>query len=163
MAVCRLILGFAWRSRLGGKISRCPSLAGQMTRDLLLDSDNCTSLFLSARHPTTSKQIYIASMSEAQEIPIRLASKPSQHLGVSSVSTSPTATFHSPGSFGGALTRTTTGPAQRELKPFDTTDIKILLLENVNQSGRDILSGQGYQVESLKTSLPEDQLIEKIR
>ncbi|KIM93059.1 hypothetical protein OIDMADRAFT_173594 [Oidiodendron maius Zn] len=102
-------------------------------------------------------------MSEAQEIPIRLASKPSQQLGVSSVSTSPTATFHSPGSFGGALTRTTTGPAQRELKPFDTTDIKILLLENVNQSGRDILLDQGYQVESLKTSLPEDQLIEKIR
>jgi D-3-phosphoglycerate dehydrogenase len=49
------------------------------------------------------------------------------------------------------------------LKPFDTQDIKILLLENVNQSGRDILAAQGYQVEALKTSLPEDQLIEKIR
>jgi D-3-phosphoglycerate dehydrogenase len=41
--------------------------------------------------------------------------------------------------------------------------MKILLLENVNQSGKEILSGQNYQVESLKTSLPEDQLIEKIR
>jgi D-3-phosphoglycerate dehydrogenase len=80
-----------------------------------------------------------------------------------SVSTSPTATFHSPpSSFGGAeLRRTSTAPKQ--LKPFDTQDIKILLLENVNQSGRDILASQGYQVESLKTSLPEDQLIEKIR
>lgn len=102
-------------------------------------------------------------MTTAQEIPIRLASKAADALGVSYVSTSPSATFHSPGSFGGALTRTATGPTERELKPFDTTDIKILLLENVNQSGKDILSEQGYQVESLKSSLPEDQLIEKIR
>ncbi|TDZ22827.1 D-3-phosphoglycerate dehydrogenase 1 [Colletotrichum orbiculare MAFF 240422] len=40
---------------------------------------------------------------------------------------------------------------------------RILLLENVNQTGKDILTEQGYQVEALKTSLPEDQLIEKIR
>ncbi|KAH8683102.1 hypothetical protein BGZ60DRAFT_399418 [Tricladium varicosporioides] len=80
-----------------------------------------------------------------------------------SVSTSPTATFTSPpSSFGGAqLARSQTAP--KHLKPFDTQDIKILLLENVNQSGKDILSGQGYQVEALKSSLPEDQLIEKIR
>jgi D-3-phosphoglycerate dehydrogenase len=83
-----------------------------------------------------------------------------------SVSTSPTATFHSPpSSFGGALlTRKATGTQPpKPLKPFDTQDIKILLLENVNQSGKDILAAQGYQVEALKTSLPEDQLIEKIR
>lgn len=49
------------------------------------------------------------------------------------------------------------------LKPFREEDIKILLLENINQTGRDILTDQGYQVESLKSSLPEDQLIEKIR
>jgi D-3-phosphoglycerate dehydrogenase len=49
------------------------------------------------------------------------------------------------------------------LKPFDTQDVKILLLENVNKTGIDILEGQGYQVESIKTSLPEDELIEKIR
>ncbi|PHH80641.1 hypothetical protein CDD80_644 [Ophiocordyceps camponoti-rufipedis] len=51
----------------------------------------------------------------------------------------------------------------KQLKPFNTQDIKILLLENVNETGKDILKEQGYQVESLKTSLPEDQLIEKIR
>jgi D-3-phosphoglycerate dehydrogenase len=98
---------------------------------------------------------------QAQDIvgsPNRLARAVSHSLSIS-----PTATFHSPpSSFGGAqLTRTTTAPKQ--LKPFDTQDIKILLLENVNQSGRDILAAQGYQVEALKTSLPEDQLIEKIR
>ncbi|KAK6075914.1 d-3-phosphoglycerate dehydrogenase [Seiridium cupressi] len=78
-----------------------------------------------------------------------------------SVSTSPTATFHSPpSSFGGALAHRA---MPKQLKPFNTQDIKILLLENVNQSGKDILTAQGYQVEALKTSLPEDQLIEKIR
>lgn len=59
------------------------------------------------------------------------------------------------------LTRSQTAPKQ--LKPFDHQDIKILLLENVNESGKEILSAQGYQVEALKTSLPEDELIEKIR
>lgn len=51
----------------------------------------------------------------------------------------------------------------KHLKPFETTDIKILLLENVNESGREILTGQGYQVEFLKASLAEDELIKKIR
>lgn len=79
-----------------------------------------------------------------------------------SLSISPSTTFHSPtSSFGGALARTHTIP--KKLKPFDTQDIKILLLENVNQSGKDILSAQGYQVESIKSSLPEDELIKKIR
>jgi D-3-phosphoglycerate dehydrogenase / 2-oxoglutarate reductase len=78
-----------------------------------------------------------------------------------SLSTSPAATLHSPpSSFGGALPLRT---APKNLKPFDTQDIKILLLENVNLAGQDILKNQGYQVEALKTSLPEDQLIEKIR
>lgn len=53
--------------------------------------------------------------------------------------------------------------APKLLKPFREQDIKILLLENVNQTGKDILTGQGYQVEALKSSLPEDQLIEKIK
>ena len=39
----------------------------------------------------------------------------------------------------------------------------MLLLENVNKTGQTILKNQEYQVESLKSSLPEDQLIEKIR
>lgn len=78
------------------------------------------------------------------------------------LSTSPTATFQSPpASFGAGLQPRKSVP--KVLKPFNTQDIKILLLENVNQTGRDILTGQGYQVEALKTSLPEDQLIEKIR
>lgn len=82
-----------------------------------------------------------------------------------SLSTSPTAFLHSPtSSYGGAqLSRSTTGASTKQLKPFATQDIKILLLENVNQTGRDILSRQGYQVEFLKSSLAEEQLIEKIR
>ncbi|KAG6284954.1 D-3-phosphoglycerate dehydrogenase 2 [Claviceps aff. purpurea] len=77
------------------------------------------------------------------------------------VSTSPTTTIASPpGSWGGALAPR---GAPKQLKPFNTQDIKILLLENVNAAGQEILKGQGYQVEALKTSLPEDQLIEKIR
>lgn len=84
-------------------------------------------------------------------------------------SRSPTETFHHRPSWGvegispTLLRRTTTGPLPKQLKPFREEDIKILLLENVNQTGRDILQEQGYQVESLKSSLPEDQLIEKIK
>ncbi|KZZ89906.1 NAD(P)-binding domain protein [Moelleriella libera RCEF 2490] len=77
------------------------------------------------------------------------------------MSNSPTAAFTSPpGSWGGALAQR---GAPKPLKPFNTQDIKILLLENVNTTGQDILRGQGYQVEALKTSLPEDQLVDKIR
>jgi D-3-phosphoglycerate dehydrogenase len=100
--------------------------------------------------------------SQAQDInaPNRLNRAVSHSLSVS-----PQASFHSPPSsfaqsFGAGIPRRA---APKPLKPFDTQDIKILLLENVNQSGRDILTEQGYQVEFLKTSLPEDQLIEKIR
>jgi hypothetical protein len=89
-----------------------------------------------------------------------------------SMSTSPTDYFHPrKQSFGVSdghstspmLRRTITGPQPKQLKPFREEDIKILLLENVNQTGQDILRGQGYQVEALKSSLPEDQLIEKIK
>ncbi|KAL3425618.1 d-3-phosphoglycerate dehydrogenase 1 [Phlyctema vagabunda] len=94
--------------------------------------------------------------------PSRLASAVSHSLSIS-----PTATFHSPqspnNSFSGAHLSRTGTMTEKPLKPFETTDIKILLLENVNQSGREKLTEQGYQVEALKTSLPEDQLIEKIR
>ncbi|KAG6042916.1 D-3-phosphoglycerate dehydrogenase 2 [Claviceps sp. LM77 group G4] len=85
----------------------------------------------------------------------------SRNLDQNTVSTSPTTTIASPpGSWGGALAPR---GAPKQLKPFNTQDIKILLLENVNAAGQEILKGQGYQVEALKTSLPEDQLIEKIR
>ena len=68
--------------------------------------------------------------------------------------------FHSPSSNSyGAGHRFSTKP----LKPFHTNDIKVLLLENVNLIGQEIMKKQGYQVEALKSSLPEDQLIEKIR
>ena len=86
-----------------------------------------------------------------------------------SYSISPTDTFHQRGASWtesgsqNSRSRTLTGAFPKQLKPFKEQDIKILLLENVNQTGKDILLEQGYQVESLKTSLPEDQLIEKIR
>ncbi|CAG8636845.1 4671_t:CDS:2, partial [Acaulospora morrowiae] len=51
----------------------------------------------------------------------------------------------------------------KALKPFDSGDIKILLLENVNQSAVEILTKAGYQVETHDKALPEDVLIEKIR
>lgn len=103
------------------------------------------------------------STTKAQDIPQRAEKTESNVL---SVSTSPTATRSGKSfeSFPGSLPHhmRIAGTA-KPLKPFDSQDIKILLLENVNQTGKDILTGQGYQVESLKTSLPEDQLIEKIR
>ena len=73
--------------------------------------------------------------------------------------------FHTPpwSNSGSHLTRATTGGLTKQLKPFATEDIKILLLENVNVTGRDLLESQGYQVAHLKSALPEDELIEKIR
>ncbi|PYI10101.1 D-3-phosphoglycerate dehydrogenase [Aspergillus sclerotiicarbonarius CBS 121057] len=93
--------------------------------------------------------------------------KPHQDASQSlNFSTSPTTSFQSaPSSHGGSVFGSRTIPLAntKHLKPFATEDIKVLLLENVNQTGRDILTKQGYQVEFLKSSLPEDQLIEKIR
>lgn len=83
------------------------------------------------------------------------------------MSNSPSNSFQTPPSSHGAsaLPARTIIPLAnaKHLKPFATEDIKVLLLENINQTGRDILTKQGYQVEVLKSSLPEDQLIEKIR
>jgi D-3-phosphoglycerate dehydrogenase len=89
------------------------------------------------------------------------------------LSTSPNLSFHSPPSTfrqpptpGSVSNQANSLHAQqlaKQLKPFDTKDIKVLLLENVNEAGVDILRGQGYQVEAIKASLGEDQLIEKIR
>jgi D-3-phosphoglycerate dehydrogenase len=93
------------------------------------------------------------------------------------LSTSPNLSFHSPpasfrqppsGSYldarnGSQPTLSHASQLAKQLKPFDTKDFKVLLLENVNEAGVDILRGQGYQVEALKASLSEDQLIEKIR
>lgn len=51
----------------------------------------------------------------------------------------------------------------RPLKPFSHHDIKILLLENINTIAIETLKSEGYQVEVLKSSLPEAELIEKIK
>ncbi|KAH8702646.1 D-3-phosphoglycerate dehydrogenase [Talaromyces proteolyticus] len=104
-------------------------------------------------------------MASAKDIKLpadHLAHQVSRSLGLS---TSPSAAFHSPpSSFGAPISHgSAISATTKHLKPFATEDVKILLLENVNQTGRDILAGQGYQVEFLKTSLPEDELIEKIR
>lgn len=90
-----------------------------------------------------------------------LARRVSSSLGLS---TSPKG-FHAPPwtLSGSHLTRAATGTLTKQLKPFATEDIKILLLENVNVTGRDLLEAQGYQVTHLKSALPEDELIEKIR
>ncbi|OAA45242.1 D-3-phosphoglycerate dehydrogenase 1 [Beauveria brongniartii RCEF 3172] len=98
--------------------------------------------------------------------PVDISSTRTQRKSVShswdqNLSTSPSATFQSPPpSWARSLPQR---PAPKQLKPFNTQDVKILLLENVNVAGCDILKGQGYQVETYKSSLPEDQLIEKIR
>ncbi|CAK7204160.1 D-3-phosphoglycerate dehydrogenase 2 [Sporothrix eucalyptigena] len=119
--------------------------------------------------------------SRPQDIASRPAAAAPEDPNTLIVSTSPTATFHSPpssynayasfggraaaGSFGstGAVGDSRVVGNAKPLKPFNSTDIKILLLENVNESGRSILTGQGYQVEYYKSSLPEDELIAKIR
>lgn len=93
-------------------------------------------------------------MTEAKNIAVPHRAEGSSHQ----LSLSPSTVQSPPNSFGGAL-----HGAPKQLKPFNTQDIKILLLENVNQSGQDMLTRQGYQVEALKSSLPEDQLIEKIK
>ncbi|CCK69521.1 phosphoglycerate dehydrogenase SER33 KNAG_0C04190 [Huiozyma naganishii CBS 8797] len=49
------------------------------------------------------------------------------------------------------------------VKPFSTDDMKILLLEGINVSAVAVLEQQGYQIESHDSTLPEDQLIEKIK
>lgn len=93
--------------------------------------------------------------------PARMQRKSVSHSWDQNLSTSPNATFQSPPpSWARSLPQR---GAPKQLKPFNTQDVKILLLENVNQAGCEILRGQGYQVEALKSSLPEDQLIEKIR
>lgn len=84
-----------------------------------------------------------------------------------SLSNSPTGHSHPSSLSKGALSlprsRIGVSAKVKQLKPFATEDIRILLLENINQTGWEILVRQGYQVEFLKTSLPEDELIQKIR
>lgn len=73
------------------------------------------------------------------------------------VSTSPTQSFMDT-----LPRRMSTSKHAKVLKPFSTGDMKILLLENVNETAVAIFKEQGYQVEFYKSSLPEDELIKKI-
>ncbi|KAF8252329.1 hypothetical protein K440DRAFT_536752 [Wilcoxina mikolae CBS 423.85] len=100
-------------------------------------------------------------MSAARDIDVGGLSSTFQNtLGLS---VSPTSTFHSPSSSFGPRAMAAHNASSKQLKPFNTGDVRILLLENVNQTAQDMLKRQGYQVEFYKSSLPEDELIEKIR
>ncbi|KAL8831558.1 MAG: hypothetical protein Q9191_000801 [Dirinaria sp. TL-2023a] len=93
-----------------------------------------------------------------------LATRVSSSLGTSASPIGTLSSFsHSQSKAGTSLARRGTSSFAKQLKPFATEDIKILLLENVNKTGQDILGAQGYQVEALKSSLSEDELINKIR
>jgi D-3-phosphoglycerate dehydrogenase / 2-oxoglutarate reductase len=103
--------------------------------------------------PSPAQDIPHRSNGQTLDLARTVSNSFNEHL-----STSPNATFTSPpSSYGGPR-----NPSNKQLRPFNTHDIKVLLLENVNKTGQEILRKQGYQVEALKTSLPEDQLIEKI-
>lgn len=111
-------------------------------------------------------------MTPPQDVPGGISNLARQVSNSLSLSTSPTLQFHSPpnsfrppprGSFSQGADILSANQLAQRLKPFNTKEIKVLLLENVNVAGIEILKKQGYQVEALKASLPEDQLIEKIR
>lgn len=115
------------------------------------------------RSPTSLPQASESpSTMSSMEIPIVQKVARSVSNSWNTLSTSPTATFHSPQA---SLSAATLQRAftTKVLKPFATQDIKVLLLENVNEAGQSILREQGYQVEAIKTSLKEDELIEKIK
>ncbi|SMN18317.1 similar to Saccharomyces cerevisiae YIL074C SER33 3-phosphoglycerate dehydrogenase, catalyzes the first step in serine and glycine biosynthesis [Maudiozyma saulgeensis] len=54
-------------------------------------------------------------------------------------------------------------PQESKIKPFSKGDIKILLLENINDQAIVSFRDQGYQVESYRDTLPDQVLTEKIR
>jgi len=131
-----------------------------LQKGIPINSKNGSSSYNNRNHDHQENYENRDNMTDAQQIGANgLAHSISHTL---SLSNSPTSSFHSPvGSYG---SRTNLNrPSGKQLKPFNTQDIKILLLENVNIAAREILESQGYQVEFHKASLPEDQLIEKIR
>ncbi|KAK5782187.1 hypothetical protein RI543_000116 [Arxiozyma heterogenica] len=94
----------------------------------------------------------INNLQNAFQYNVNLGSSPN------AVSTSPTQSFMNT-----LPRRLSLSKQQKVLKPFSTGDIKILLLENVNQTAIANFKEQGYQVDFHKGSLPEDELIEKIK
>lgn len=51
----------------------------------------------------------------------------------------------------------------KQLRPFNTQEVKLLLLENVNSYAVEMLKKEGYQVEFHAKALPEEILKEKIQ
>lgn len=113
----------------------------------------------------TSGNVDIVNPNQSQnrEVSRSVHARESFSFGTSPDATRQRPSFHTFDSASPNLTRTMTGAPPKKLQPFKESDFKILLLENVNKTGQDILRAQGYQVEALKSSLPEDQLIEKIK
>ncbi|TPX34225.1 phosphoglycerate dehydrogenase [Synchytrium microbalum] len=102
----------------------------------------------------------------AQPIPIGGA----RSNGYADESTSPTSSVVPSSFVAHSFSKSYAGsPAQfnrtpaKVLRPFATTDFKILLLENVNETAVDLLKAQGYQVEFHTKSLSPELLKEKIR
>ncbi|MBI2388514.1 MAG: phosphoglycerate dehydrogenase [Deltaproteobacteria bacterium] len=56
-----------------------------------------------------------------------------------------------------------TTPSQQPLTSFPKDQIKILLLENIHQSAVTLFKAEGFQVETISTSLKEKDLVEKLR
>ncbi|KAI8094759.1 hypothetical protein BDF21DRAFT_409402 [Thamnidium elegans] len=54
-------------------------------------------------------------------------------------------------------------PKAKVLRPFNTSEVKILLLENINETAVKAFKKQGYQVESVSKALVGEELIQKIR
>ncbi|KAI8380777.1 hypothetical protein BD560DRAFT_387074 [Blakeslea trispora] len=54
-------------------------------------------------------------------------------------------------------------PKAKVLRPFNTREVKVLLLENINETAVTAFKKQGYQVETYAKALVGDELIEKIR
>ncbi|KAI9319254.1 hypothetical protein BX666DRAFT_1876356 [Dichotomocladium elegans] len=54
-------------------------------------------------------------------------------------------------------------PKPKILRPFNTSEVKILLLENINETAVNAFKNQGYQVETYSKALMGDELIQKIR
>ncbi|KAH7043080.1 hypothetical protein BKA57DRAFT_398062 [Linnemannia elongata] len=75
----------------------------------------------------------------------------------SSSASTPVVTRERQGSVGGSAKKA------KVLKPFNTANIKILLLENVNETAVSALRDQGYQVETFAKALGEEDLIAKIK
>ena len=75
--------------------------------------------------------------------------------------------FKSAVNISGSPNAVSTSPTQSYLSQYvpskPTKVLKLLLLENVNQTAINIFKGQGYQVEFYKSSLPEEELLEKIK